>query len=313
MFTKFIRIESGSVQVNTKKSKSEKGLLEFGDSIAIVSPAGKIDELKVQRTCQMIRSLGFFVQTYPHKKSKDRFFASSDLDRAKELSWAMSEPSVRAVFCCRGGYGSARALRLLSSSDTNSWKRKLVVGYSDITYLHQWIYNRLGWKSMHGPLVGFQDKAQLRNLLKTLMDWPLHKTELFAEAKILRKGRAAGKLFGGNLSLFQVAGPAALPKQKMILLIEDVGEAYYRIDRMLQSLIDAGYKKHIAAILVGKLHECGRPDAKQFGLTRLKQSFLALTDGPVLWGLRFGHGLKNQRLFQIGADVEVSGKKLRYR
>lgn len=293
-----------------KRSNLER--LKYGDSIALISPAGKIDERRIEESAKHIRSLGFFVQTYPYKKTKDSFFSSTDDVRAKELCWAMTDPSIKAVFCCRGGYGSARALMKIDSRELRQWKQKLVLGYSDITYLHQWIYNHFQWGGVHGPLIGFLEKPQIKSLLRELMSWPNGNVENFSEASLLRSGKASGRLFGGNLSLFQVLGPAQLPKEKMVLLIEEVGEDFYRIDRMIQNLRDAGYSKYIQAVLVGKLYRCGKNDSKTFGLLRLKQSFKDLTDGPVLWGARFGHGLKVQRLFKLGVRVEISGKKLTY-
>ena len=289
-----------------------KPILKLGDCVALISPAGKIERQKIQKSKKALQELGLFVVEYPKKIKKDSFFSSSDEDRAKELSWAFSDSAIQAVFCCRGGYGSSRSLRQVSDKDLKQWQEKIFVGYSDITYIHHWMFNRFGWKGFHGPLVGHLEKTHLKKLTKDLMSWSDKKSETWSEIQILQKGSAKGRLMGGNLSLFQTSGPAALPKTDMILVIEEVNESYYRIDRSLQNLIDAGYQKYIKAVIVGGLQGCGKADARSFGLKRLKESFRSLTKGPVWWGGSFGHGRKTQRLIRIGAKVKMQAKKLHY-
>src|SRR5690606_30890809 len=131
------------------------------------------------------------------------------------------------------------------------------------------------------------------------------------EVKVIQKGRAKGMLVGGNLSLLQSFGPSALPRRPLILALEDVNEDCYRIDRMIWSLIHAGYGKWVKALILGTFHRCGK-DRDQFPKSKLIESFKTLCYGPIWWGAKFGHGLKTQRILGLGSLVEVREKELRY-
>jgi muramoyltetrapeptide carboxypeptidase len=285
--------------------------LELGDTIALIRPAGRLDESAFHSTAKTLRQMGFCVALYPHSIKRDKFFAASDEDRARELHWAFSEPGIKAVLTCRGGYGSARALSKIRSTDLQKWKPKLLVGYSDITYLHQWLQNKLKWTTIHGPLAGRISSAELKKFVRGLVNLPSSSSqETWSEIKnIGAKNSARGILVGGNLSLFQVAGPAQLPRVPMILAIEDVNEDFYRLDRMLMALKDAGYSPFIRGIILGSLLNCGEKDAKTFGRDRLMMSLKNLTKGPIWVGARFGHGVKHQRLLPLGCQVQIYKKR----
>lgn len=287
--------------------------LKKGDSIALVLPASKLEVSKIETSKKHFRSLGYFVADYPDSFKKDTFFASSDEKRAKQLDWAFSEPGIKAVFCCRGGYGSMRLLPHLEKMNLKRWRQKAFVGFSDITFLHQWIQNRFGWKTFHGPLVGELAKKDIKKLCTQVEDLKeLPKTQVWKEAKPVRSGKAKGVLVGGNLSLLQTSGPAALPKKDMVLCIEEINESYYKMDRMIWQLIHAGYKEHIKAIILGTMKGCGKADAKTFKLSRFMKSVEQLTDGPIWRSAKFGHGLKQQRLLVLGSLVQLQSNKLKY-
>lgn len=284
--------------------------LNFGDTIALIRPASRLDEVAFRNTAKILRKMGFCVAFYPGKMRSDRFFAASDSDRARELSWAFREPGIRAVLACRGGYGSVRTLGHLKPNEIRQWKPKLFVGYSDMTYLHQWLQNQLGWVSIHGPLAGRMPSADVKTFIKDLMALPSVRVEQkWSEIKnISKRNMASGLLLGGNLSMIQVAGPAALPRVPMILAIEDVNEDFYRLDRMLRVLKDAGYSKYFRGILLGSLLKCGERDRKTFGMNRLQDTLRELTKGPIWTRVRFGHGIRRQRLLPLGCKVQLRGR-----
>jgi len=299
------------------KSQTSKHLrlpphLRDGDTIAVVRPAGRLDRTAFKASQEAIRSAGFFVAEYPGKMRKDSFFAASDADRAAELSWALSEPGIQAVLCARGGYGTMRLLPHFEPREMKRWIPKLVVGYSDITFLHQWLFNQLGWISVHGPLLGHLGASEIRRFLSSLTD-PLRGGDSLELGKLQvhRAGKAAGRLFGGNLSLLQTSGPAMLPREPLILLLEDVNEDFYRLDRMIWSLKLAGYSLFIKGILLGHFHKCGKNDRAQFGKKKWLESLLSLSSGPVVESARFGHGLGRQALLPLGVKVELSSKALK--
>lgn len=305
--------------MNSKKPVKTKlkcpEALNHGDSVALILPASRLEQKQFEQTQNALRRLGFFVVTYPHSKKTDLFFSASDEDRALEFEWAMSQPGVSAVFCCRGGYGSVRMLSHIDLKKAKKWTPKLVVGYSDITFLLQWIQNQLGWLGIHGPLLGQLDQSSIRFFASQMLESlpSLHQTKpKWNELKVLRAGQTSGALVGGNLSLFQLVGSGALPTKPVILAIEEVNEDYYRIDRMIWNLIDAGYGRFVKGIVLGSLKNCGKSDSKTFGLKRVHESLLRLTKGPVYFGANFGHGISKQRLLVVGANVRLNQNGVSY-
>ncbi|PIR23258.1 MAG: hypothetical protein COV44_03695 [Deltaproteobacteria bacterium CG11_big_fil_rev_8_21_14_0_20_45_16] len=308
----------------TRKLKSKKNALKVrvshlnlpvglkkGDSLALIRPATKIDKDKWEASIRDLRAAGYFVLVYPGSFREDTYFSASDDERAKEFDWAMREPAAKAVLCCRAGYGSMRMIARIRSSQIKKWRPKIIMGYSDITYLHAWIHNQLKWPSFHGPLMGFLNAIEISQSLGNLMDLAGKKREeLWAEVEILNEGEASGNLYGGNLSLIQADGPAALPRRPMILAVEDVNEDWYRLDRMVWSLIQSGYGEYVKGIIVGTLEGCGKKDSENFGVKKFQESLKALSSGPIWWGGNFGHGLKVQRILALGLRVKMTKEKI---
>lgn len=295
-----------------KRASFSMAPLQRGDTVTLVRPAAKLDEDSFLKTEDLLRSLGFFVVRYPKGFSKDSYFSAPDEERAAELNWAFSEPGIRAVFACRGGYGCVRTLSKIRRQDLQSWKPKIFVGYSDLTYAHQWIQNQLGWISFHGDLIGQVEANCVEELVTNLtaLSSSEFRKQTWSEVEVLRSGDASGKLVGGNLSLLRRVGPAALPEQPVILAIEDVNEDFYRLDRMIWDLMDSGYSRFVKGVILGSLHGCGKRDSESFGLEKVQESLQLLTKGPVWTQARFGHGLSSQRLLALGAKVRMQQNKV---
>ncbi len=284
--------------------------LMLGDTVALIRPSSRLDLNRWRELQCALQNLGYCVATYSGKFSQDPFFAASDRERAAELMWALKEPGVRAIFVARGGYGAIRLpefCRLPKAAEP-----KIVVGYSDTTYLHQWVQNELQWVTFHGPLMGFLETKSLRKFSDRLLKLPTDAwKEKWSEVRVLRSGDTKrARLVGGNLSVFELSGPAALPKEPVVLALEDVNENFYRIDRMLRILKDAKYDRYIRGIICGTFHRCGQVDAKTFGWKRIESTLLELTDGPVWTNAQFGHGLQDQRILPLGSWVRMKGKIL---
>jgi len=292
------------------KSFQKPEALKVGDTIALVRPCSKLENQDWQKAQKLLRSLGFCIVTYPYQFPKDSFFASNDESRTRELEWALKEPGIKGIFCARGGYGSARSLRDLKIPKRIS--PKLIMGYSDVTYLHHWVMNQLNWNSFHGPLVGTLDQGRMKKFLLEMAALSSRAIRIpLSEAKILQSGKSKpARLVGGNLSMLEVAGPASLPKEPILLILEDVNENFYRIDRMLGRLLDAGYDRYVQGIICGKFLNCGKDDKSTFSWKRIEESLKRLTNGPILQNVRFGHGIKNQRIFPLGVRARLSGKTL---
>ena len=287
--------------------------LKPGDTVAVVRPASHLDVDLFDQSIQNLRSLGFCVVLYPKKFSRDGVFAASDEMRAKELHWAFSEPGIKAVLAARGGYGSIRTFSHLSKADMKKWKPKLFVGYSDTTYIHQYLQNELGWATVHGPLIGSLSRADLRSFMRDVVELPSKPSQsMWKEVKnIGANKKARGKLVGGNLSLLQLVGRAALPTEPVILALEDIQENHYRLDRMIWNLIDADYGRYVRGIVLGTLHECGAMDRTKFPVSRVYETLKKLCRGPIWTGAHFGHGLTTQRLLPLGCQVELHGRQFK--
>ncbi len=287
--------------------------LKPGDTIALIEPAGKLDSKQIDQAADHLRNLGFFVVRYSKPKTKHSYFSAKDEDRAREWMWAFTEPGIKCVWACRGGYGSVRLLPHLDWNKISRAPARIFLGYSDLTFMHQVIQNRLKWPSFHGPLFGHLDRRGIKNALVQISHDHFSQPQKFSEVKILRSGSAKGTLVGGNLSLLCTAGLAELPRRPIILAIEDIHEDHYRLDRMVWNLIQAGYDHYVRGIIVGTLTACGEKDRKQFPLRIFEQSLMRLTKGPIWMGARFGHGLKGrQRVLALGQDVQMAGRALRY-
>jgi len=285
--------------------------LVVGDTVALIRPASKLEDEKYERAVKTFQRLGFFVVQYPGRVKSHAFFAASDEDRANELMWAFEQPAIKAVFSCRGGYGSMRLLPHIKEASIRKWKPKIFVGYSDITFLHHWIINRFGWPCFHGALVGQVKAEEIESLISRIVALSGLKRETWSECKVFRKGKGMGRLVGGNLSMLQVNGPAALPREKLVLVLEDVNEANYRIDRMLWNLIYAGYDRFVEAVILGRFHLCGRNDVNEFKFKWIMETVQKLCPrGPILTNAHFGHGPGPQRLLPLGSTVGVKGKEL---
>lgn len=185
------------------------------------------------------------------------YLAAPDPNRAAALNDAIANPDVRGIFCARGGYG---AMRLLPRVDWTSARAHptLLVGYSDITALHLALYAHAGWTGISGPVVtewAVDDAAPMLNALQDLAAGGVPAFPALAEHTLqpLASGVATGRLLGGNLAvLTRLVGTPYLPSLRgAILVLEEVGEAPYRVDRMLMHLKLAGHLDSLAGVVLG--------------------------------------------------------------
>ncbi len=271
--------------------------LREGDRIAVVAPAGAFDGAALARGVERLRARGFDVVHRADITERMRYLAGSDERRAAELAGALADASVRALFCARGGYGSSRALERAAGLSVGSMPApKIVVGYSDVTVLLNAITGGAGVVSFHGPQVavdlardGFEDS--LDDLLDTLagrrFPGPFQSKPLAA----LVPGIAEGRLMGGCLSMLvtMIGTPWEPSLRGAILLLEDIAEPAFRIDRMLTHLRQAGALDGVAGVVIGHLQDVRAPEG-----TTIEEVFrdcLAPLGIPVAIGLETGHGV----------------------
>ena len=287
--------------------------LQAGDTVAVVSTSGRVsddfDTLRVQR---LFDSWGLHTKFGRHATDTAQpYFAGTDSQRASDLQQAIDDPSVKAVIACRGGYG---AVRLLPEVDFGPLfiHPKWIVGFSDITLLHL-VMQRAGIESIHGPMpatFGFDDEGCADPSAESLRE------ALFGELQRIevephplnRTGHAEGRLAGGNLMMLcSAAGtPEALRcDEPTVLFVEEVGEAAYRIDRMMQQLLRSGALDNVTAIVAGYLTDTKYMDT--FGVEspcEIIDEYARLLGIPALYGLPAGHELPNTALY-LGRRVQV--------
>jgi len=235
-----------------------------------------------------------------------RYLAGSDARRLAELASALADETVRAVFAARGGYGTLRLLAQLGPKlRAGAFTPKPVVGFSDLTALHGAL-QAAGWQSVHGPVVtqlGTQPRAVLDRLFHLLEAADAPAAPL--AGTVLVRGVAEGPLLGGNLSLLTrlLGTPWLPPLDGGVLLLEDVGERPYRLDRMWTHLRLAGVFERVRALALGEFTECEEPEAA-YRSAEVLADLAAETGLPCVAGLPIGHGPVNHPV-PLGARVRL--------
>lgn len=270
--------------------------LRRGDRVRLVAPCSPVPEARLDAAVEVLKSWGLEVELAPHLRDRHPllpYLAGDDRSRAADLQEAWCDPDVRAVFCARGGDGAHRMLDLLDFDAMRRAEPKALIGFSDITALHEAFAVELGLATVHGPVVGTRyfvgDPVAQRELHTTLFT-PEQRTVLTSPgAHALVPGRAEGVVLGGNLSLLNdgLATPhSRLSAAGGILVLEDINEDAARIDRMLTHLLRTGWLDGMAGVVLGTWTDCP-PDLGV--IAELMRDRLEPLGVPVLWGLEFGH------------------------
>jgi muramoyltetrapeptide carboxypeptidase len=216
------------------------------------------------------------------------YLAADDADRAADLAGAWLDPEVRAVWAVRGGYGAQRMVDLLPWAEMRAVEPAWLVGFSDITALHTRLGRELEVVTLHAPgLASAEQLGDPDNVagLRTLLTAAPSAGRVLTEGRALISGTASGELVGGNLSLLAAdVGVEPSPQRPSVLLIEEVNEPAYRIDRMLTQLIRSGWLAGVTGVVLGDL---GRPSDS------LILERLARLDVPIMSGAGVGHGIRN--------------------
>ena len=262
---------------------------------------------RLTRGVEILTSWGLAVEVMPHAldNANDGMFAGTDIDRGRDLEEAWCLPGVKAVVCARGGYGASRLIDLLDWERMRAAGPRWLVGSSDITALHEAVQGRLGLATLYGPMVAsevfvseHQDASSVKSLRTAFLDGP--GITLAAETPLyVTPGIAHGPLVGGNLALVAsaVGTPDMLPARGAIAFLEDVGEAPYRVDRILTQLLRSGWYDGVRGVALGTFHQCGDVE----GVLRERLSRLQV---PVVGGFLVGHG-PVQYTVPLGLDVTL--------
>ena len=267
-------------------------LLAPGARVALVSPAGPLrGPADLERAIANVQSLGWAPIVAPNVLARRGYFAGSDDERAGDLRRALRDPEIDAVWCARGGYG---AMRVLESLDYAALARrpKALLGFSDITALHAALATRSGIASYHAPTARGVLTAFSRDSLERAVVRGVDPCGAIQSPRVLRPGVAEGRLVGGNLALLValLGTPYFPPLDGAILVLEDVGEAVYRLDRMLVQLRLAGALSRIAGLVFGAFTDC--PETSDDGVRRLDEVLdeaAAAAGVPALANAPVGH------------------------
>lgn len=315
----FFVTENGIAQ-NNLATKSEKTLiqppyLKAGDTVAIVAPSGilknRTDE--IERAKNLLKGWGLNYVVGKHVFNKDNHFAGTDDERCEDFQKALDDPKIAAIWSARGGYGT---VRILDKLDYTKFKEnpKWIIGYSDITALHNQLHNE-GFQSIHAMMCVSlsDDNIGLDETIATLKD------ALFGNLLVYtlegstynRTGTVTAPLVGGNLTVLHtmLASKSSIDVSDKILFIEEIGEYEYHIDRMLQSLKRAGYFENCKGLIVGDISKV-RKNTTAWGTSvqQLILDALSMYDFPIAFNMPAGHERDNRAMI-MGRIVELKVEK----
>ncbi|MFJ8310378.1 MULTISPECIES: LD-carboxypeptidase [unclassified Streptomyces] len=270
--------------------------LRPGARIAVVAPSGPVVEDRLRAGLDILRGWGLepvATTQVTEKHPELGYLAGEDEKRARDFQEAWCDPGVDAVMCARGGYGAQRMVDLLDWTALRAAGPKVLIGYSDVTTLHEAFAVRLGLATLHGPMASaaafLQNAATQESLRTTLFEPEAAMTLGLPGARPLVPGSARGITLGGYLALLatSLATPHARPSAAGgLLLLEDVGEEDHRLDRSLTQLLRAGWLEGVTGIALGSWQECGPYEERVRPVLYERLSRLGV---PVVENLGFGH------------------------
>lgn len=266
--------------------------LRSGSRIAVAAPAGCVKPEQLAEGIAFLETSGYRVILSPEIYRSRRYFAGSDRLRADHLQQLIADPEVDALVCARGGFGS---MRILPRLDFEAIRRfpKILIGFSDVSALLTAVYMRCGLVTFHGPtvttLAGSEPAS--RSALLDAISGKVPAVLKSADRRTVQPGRAEGPALAGNLTTLchLVGTPFAPQLENHILLLEDCGEAPYRIDRMLSQMQQAGCLDGLAGIGLGFFQNCGANEE----ILEIVQDVIDDPNLPILAGLPLGHGPAN--------------------
>ena len=280
--------------------------LKKGDHVRLVSPASTPTREGVASEVRVLESLGLVVEYGKHMFDEYGYMAGTDADRLEDFNEALRDPSIRAIITTRGGKG---AYRIANNVDFEALIRdpKLVVGFSEITYLHLAILKHCAITSVHGAAwdAAFS-QGSMDSFIKAVTSIEpvvVRGTKQEPTHVLTTKGKASGRLIGGNQDAFATSLGWALPDLKgAILLLEATNMQLGHIDRQITMLTNAGVLKGIKGIVVGQYTDCGT--ASSWTAIDVLHDRLGMLGVPILGGLPIGHGT-NPIAIPVGTKTEL--------
>jgi len=317
----FISCSKGesTLMTKNKKNKNLKSLikpdyLKSGDTIAIIAPSGVLNNRNqaIENAKKLIIEWGLVPIIGKNIYKKNYHFAGNDKERFDDLQWAFDHKNIKAIWCARGGYGSIRIVDKLNFDQFKKYP-KWLIGYSDITVLHNKL-NNLGSETIHG-MMAINMEGNQKEIIESIESL---KNCLFGKLKSYhinnnkynRIGKSSGILVGGNLTLLasQLGSNSEIDTKNKILFIEEIGEYKYHIDRMLQSLKRAGFFDNCNGVIIGDMSEI-KINSPSWGssVNELIYDVLKPYKFPISFGMQSGH-LKHNKSLIFGRNIDLDVK-----
>ena len=294
--------------------------LEKGDVIGIIAPSSPVqDTERIEKGVKYLESLGYRVLLGNSVYSSHGYLAGNDSERLDDLHSMFKNKDVKAIIALRGGFGTTRLLDQINYRVIRE-NPKILVGYSDITALQMVIYSQCKMVTFAGPMLAtdfggdigpFTEENFWKMITSNKKVGKLYNPE-DEKFFILNKGRDEGVLLGGNLSvLCSIAGSKYLPSfKKSILLLEEINEPPYRVDRMLTHLRLTGLFKDILGIILGRFVDCYESDSTKQTLTlnEVIAEHLTPLKMPVLYNFKHGH-IPDTLTVPIGVKCKLNSSR----
>lgn len=268
--------------------------LRPGDRVAVVSPSGPVSAEKLEQGMALLREWGLEPVPGEHVLARHprwRYLAGTDAERAADVQAAWLDPDIDAVLCARGGYGAQRMIDLLDWDAMGAVPPKVFGGYSDVTALHEAFATQLGVVTLHSPMVGcapMVSDARSARLLRQMLFEPAEALVLTSPAaQTVVAGTARGVTVGGCASLLaaELGSPTARKNVAGgLLVLEEITEDLYRLDRIFTQLLRAGWLQAVAGLVLGSWTGC------EDGVHELVLDRFGSLGVPIVGELGFGHG-----------------------
>jgi muramoyltetrapeptide carboxypeptidase len=282
--------------------------LRQGVKIGLIAPASSFNRERFLAGCDRLRQMGYEPVYSQNIFDRDLYFAGSVERRTHEFQEFWRREDIAALICVRGGYGSNYLLEKLDFGMIAAHP-KILLGCSDITSLLTAMHDRTGLIGFHGPMVakdiadGTFDETSWKNALLGAASWQVETSSV----EVLRTGKAAGRLYGGCLSMMvaSLGTPFEIQTDDAILFIEDIGEKPFRIDRMLVQLRLAGKLDSVRGFVFGEMLDCAPPKGEIYTLQQVIMRVLEPYNAPIVYGLKSGHVTSGNITLPIGVQAKL--------
>jgi len=286
--------------------------------IALIAPAGPVEQEQIENAQNSLHQMGFRSCYNECILSRKGYLAGDDDTRLKDLHQAFENNNIDAILCIRGGYGSSRIVEKINY-DLIRQNLKIFIGYSDITVLLNAIHQQTGLITFHGVVGVSAFTEYTKTLFSRILTLQENEFLIYPESEksveTITHGKATGKLAGGNLCLVttMLGTKFQIDFNNKIVFLEDIGEAPYRIDRMLTQLLLSGCLQNASGIILGDFKDCDInnndiTNKNSLSLDEVFKDRLGHLKIPIIKGFSFGH-VKNQVIFPIGIEAEIDTSK----